>query len=57
VQRAEAPTDVAAETESQNPETDEGSDGGVDVDELARRVYGEVRRRLAVEMERMRSYF
>jgi hypothetical protein len=57
VQRAEAPTDVETETESQSPETDERSDGGVDVDELARRVYGEVRRRLAVEMERMRSYF
>lgn len=54
VQRAEAATDGAMEAQ---PETEETTDGSLDVDELARRVYGEVRRRLAVELERMRSYF
>ncbi len=54
VQRAEADT---GETPDAQPEAETESGGGMDVDELARRVYGEVRRRLAVELERMRSYF
>jgi hypothetical protein len=54
VQRTES---SEAETSDTQSEAEEASEGDVDIDELARRVYGEVRRRIAVELERMRSYF
>jgi hypothetical protein len=53
-QRAESPT---VETPETQPETSRASEDSVDIDELTRRVYDEVRRRLAVELERIRSYF
>ena len=54
VQRAEAPTTETSETPA---ETGEKPEDSLDIDELARRVYGEVRRRIDVEFERMRSHF
>jgi hypothetical protein len=54
VQRADIRTD---ETPDARAERGQESEEGIDIDELVHRVYGEVRRRLAVELERMRSHF
>jgi hypothetical protein len=55
IQRIVASEERPTETQSETGEAEAEDAGELDTDELARRVYSEIRRRLSIEWERVRK--